>query len=568
MNLSALNPRNWMKRASIESPNTPLSKAYEFLRKLLGASGRSTAGVDVSPRVAMTLAAWWQGVSMISGDIGKLPISGYAKLKAGGRDIARELPAHRLLRRKPNPVMTAKVFKQTMIHHAIVRGNGYAFIERNGAAEPIELWPLDPVMCPTFPIREAGQLWYCTSVNGKLRKVAPENMFHLRGMGDDGLRGYPVIELAASSLGLSIAVEDFGAEFFENGATTSGIIEYPGSLDEKAEENLRKTLQALYVGNGRRHRLAIFEEGMKFNPTSMPNEQAQFLGTREHQRRDIAGWLHIPPSRLGDVSSRTWASLEQDGQNYLDSALEPWLVTYEEEAWDKLLTEKQKTDESHYFEFNRNALMRVDAASRATYYHYALQDGWMNRDEVRESENRNPIPNGEGQKFFVPLNMALTDESPGDKKKRRRSLAQRTASPSNPEALAQHRQLIVESARRIIKRVTAQARDAAKDPNKKGNAKRYCEWLDTMPTLRVWAEADMATALQAVRAIVGRQVPAASTLLMDRLEDDLRSLADNFTPEELYERVNETMTAREAEGPDWLADQVIKKSAAYELVAA
>jgi len=64
-----------------------------------------------------------------------------------------------------------------------------------------------------------------------------------------------------------------------------------------------------------------------------------------------------------------------------------------------------------YVEHNVNALLRGDIVSRFAAYHSALADGWMNRDEIRQRENLNPI--GEetgGDKFLVQLNQTTLEK--------------------------------------------------------------------------------------------------------------------------------------------------------------
>jgi hypothetical protein len=90
-------------------------------------------------------------------------------------------------------------------------------------------------------------------------------------------------------------------------------------------------------------------------------------------------------------------------------------VQIEEECWDKLLSEEQKRSDSHTVEFMRLALMRADAAARSTFYHNAMQDGWMNSDEVRARENLNPIEGGKGKQYYRPLNMVPVGQEKEEK---------------------------------------------------------------------------------------------------------------------------------------------------------
>jgi hypothetical protein len=64
-----------------------------------------------------------------------------------------------------------------------------------------------------------------------------------------------------------------------------------------------------------------------------------------------------------------------------------------------------------------DGLLRGDSAARGEFYTKQFNIGAMNQDEIRAAENRDPLPNGEGQKFYVPLNMIATNgDTPQNKR--------------------------------------------------------------------------------------------------------------------------------------------------------
>jgi hypothetical protein len=163
----------------------------------------------------------------------------------------------------------------------------------------------------------------------------------------------------------------------------------------------------MHAGLTNAHKSGILEKGITLKAFGTDPESSQLLETRKFTLADVANWLSLPLPKVGyDGKTSTYASLEQENQSFLDDTMEPWLVQHEEQCWDKLLTEDEKRTESHTVEFMRLALMRADAAARSTFYHNAIQDGWMNTDEVRARENLNPKANGQGKKYLRPLNMA------------------------------------------------------------------------------------------------------------------------------------------------------------------
>ena len=295
----------------------------------------SASGVKVTPKSALKLAPFWQGVNTIAGDVATLPL--ILHRRAGDRkERWVEHPAYRLLRRAPNPWMTATAFKETLQAHALTYGNAYAEIERDNRGDAIALWPLLPDR--TEPLVVDGVVGYVTqTTSGEPRRLRAENVLHIKGLGFDGVRGYSVIAMARQNLGLTMAQEKYAARFFGSGATPGGVLEHPGKIGEDAIEQLRESWAELHEGLDRSHRIAILEEGMKFNPIAMPMRDAQWLEGRQFGRTDVASWLNLPPHKVGDLSRATFTNIEEQNRDYLNTSLMRWLVKWQEECDEKLL---------------------------------------------------------------------------------------------------------------------------------------------------------------------------------------------------------------------------------------
>ncbi len=396
-------------RRSLENPSTPLSDPDDWLYTALG-SYKSSSGVSVNAQTALTYSAFWRAINLISSDVAKLPLLTYER-KGKAREIALKHPAYRILRRKANDQTKAFDFRRALTGHALTVGNGYAYIVRLGNGDHYELVQLDPRL--TYPVRANGRLWYVTETpSGEMRRLPAEDTLHVKGYSYDGLIGYSVIEKARESLGLGMALEAYGSIFFRNAARPAVLLEHPGKLTPEARDNLRASWERMTSGLENAHRTAVLEEGMKASPFSISARDAQLLEERQFQAREVGNWTGVPSHRLGDTSNAGYNSLEQEDQAYLDSTLDPWLVSWEEECWDKLLREKEKDDESFVIEFFRRGLVRANMAARGAYFSSALQNGWLNLDEVRDDEGYNPLPDGLGEQHYKQVNLQVIGEEP------------------------------------------------------------------------------------------------------------------------------------------------------------
>ncbi len=307
-------------RATLESPTTTLSNPAGWLLESLGALP-TNAGVRVSEHTAMKFEVWWACVRAIADTLATPPLILYERLPGGGKQHATNMPQYALCHDAPNAETTSQYWRQTMQSHVCNWGNGYSEIEFNGAGEPIGLHQLLPgrtraarviVENPATGARAPQRVVICqvapgTGTNGGSEVVLPaENVLHIPGLGYDGVSGYPVVRMARQSLGHAIAIEEFGARFFGSGARLSGYISYPNSLSPEAKDRIRSKLEIEHQGLTQAHRLAILDEGMKWEQTSVPPDDAQFLQSSTASVPRICRWHRVPPHMVADLSRGTF----------------------------------------------------------------------------------------------------------------------------------------------------------------------------------------------------------------------------------------------------------------------
>lgn len=364
--------------------------------------GRTSAGVGVSPQSAMALSTYYDCLRIISEDVAKLPLFIYERTGARGKRRAPEHPLYTLLHDAPNPEMTSMSFRETLTHHMLGWGNGYAWIERQ-AGEIVALWPIHPSF--VYLRRADGEIVYDIRMSSFLPgdtstttvyRVRAEDMLHVHGLGPDGHYGYSIAQLAAESLGLTLAAEEFGARFFGDDATPSGVLTHPQRLSPEATQNLRQSWEERHQGT---RKIAVLEEGMTFTPMTIPPEQGQFIETRQFQMREVCRWFRMQPDKVGDYEFATYSNIEQSGINYVVDTLTPWLVRWEQEYGRKLLA-----DEPTYFaEHQVQGLMRGDQAARGDFYTKLFGLGSLSPNDVRSFENMEEIGE-DGDTFFIATN--------------------------------------------------------------------------------------------------------------------------------------------------------------------
>ncbi len=362
--------------------------------------GSTSSGKVVNERTAIQTTAVYACVRVLAEAIAALPLHTY-KYTDNGKEKALDHNLYHILHNEPNPEMTSFVFRETLMGHLLLYGNAYAQIIRDGRGKVIALYPLLPDKM-IVDRTEKGNLIYQYNKEGLIFQLRSEEVLHIPGLGFDGLVGYSPIAMAKNAIGMAIATEEYGAKFFSNGANPGGVLEHPGVVKDPAR--IRESWNSVYQGSGNAHKVAVLEEGMKFQSIGIPPEQAQFLETRKFQLNEIARIFRVPPHMIGDLEKSSFSNIEQQSLEFVMYTLDPWVVRWEQAINRALLSTLEKKE--YFIKFNVNGLLRGDYQSRMAGYAVARQNGWLSADDIRELEDMNKLPNGSGgDKYLVNGNM-------------------------------------------------------------------------------------------------------------------------------------------------------------------
>ena len=392
-----------------QARDKPVDKAadagYSFL------FGRTTSGKPVNERTAMQTTAVYACVRILAEAVASLPLHVYEYQDDGGKKLVHDHPLYYLLHDEPNPEMTSFVFRETLMSHLLIWGNAYAQIIRDGAGRVLGLYPLLPDKMDVQR-DDKGNIYYVYSRNsdenpmfkeyGDIRLKA-EDVLHIPGLGFDGLIGYSPIAMAKNAVGMTLACEEYGASFFANGANPGGVLEHPGVLKDPSK--VRESWNSVYRGVNNAHKIAVLEEGMKYQQIGIPPEEAQFLETRKFQINEIARLYRIPPHMVGDLDKSSFSNIEQQSLEFVKYTLDPWVIRWEQSLQRSLLLPGEKG--KYFIKLNVDGLLRGDYQSRMNGYAVGRQNGWFSANDIRKMENMNPIPDEQGGNLYL-INGAMT----------------------------------------------------------------------------------------------------------------------------------------------------------------
>jgi HK97 family phage portal protein len=366
--------------------------------------GPTASGKSVNEFTAMQTTAVYSCVRILSEAIASLPLHIY-RYKSNGKERVYDHPLYHLLHDEPNNEMTSFVFRETLMSHLLIWGNAYAQVIRDGAGRVVALYPLLPNKVEVGRDK-SGEIFYTyartSDENPNFKDygtvvLRKQDVLHIPGLGFDGLVGYSPIAMAKNAVGMTLACEEYGASFFANGANPGGVLEHPGVL--KDPKRVRDSWNEVYRGTNNAHKVAVLEEGMKYQQIGIPPEEAQFLETRKFQINEIARLYRIPPHMIGDLEKSSFSNIEQQSLEFVKYTLDPWVIRWEQSLQRSLLLPREKKE--YFIKLNVDGLLRGDYQSRMNGYSIARQNGWLSANDIREMEDMNPIPDEEGGNLYL-----------------------------------------------------------------------------------------------------------------------------------------------------------------------
>jgi len=375
---------------------------------IIGSAFGNASGEVVSKEQALRVAAVWSCVRVLSETIASLPISLYEKDENNQKKVKSDNPLNALISQQPSPLFNSFMFFERIMVDLSLDGNFYAYIERNNGGFPVGLHPIKCNDVDVFISPKGRGVYYeikeSDSSNSypKTGRVAGIDMIHVKGLSTNGIQGKSPIQVAAETLGIALALDKHAGAYFKNGSQLGGILKHPGTLKPETAKRLRESWSNNYSGTSNTGKTAILEEGMDFQARTIPNNQAQFIESRQYQISDICRLFRVPNHLVNDLSNATYSNIEAQQIDFVVHTITPWIKRIESELNAKLVPFKKRGTE--YFKFNLTAILRGDSKARADYYRTLVNIGVMSPDEVRKLEDLNSV-GGASEDYYMQSNM-------------------------------------------------------------------------------------------------------------------------------------------------------------------
>ena len=359
-------------------------------------TGFTASGATVNSQNALRNLAVFRCVDVISSTIGSLPLYIMKRNANGTIGYAEDHPLYDLLLHKPNAWQTAQDFRSQMQLNALTEGNAYATIVRSGR-RIMQLVPLDPYRVVVTQNPDWTLNYRYDRPTGGHHDYPATDIFHVRGLSQNGITGMSRTNLAREAIGLALQAELAAARTFKHGMMVGGVVTHPGVLSKDAFDNLRESLNERYASAENAQKSLLLQEGMTYKEISSNPANSQQLETRRFQIEEVSRVFGVPRPLLM-LDDTSWGSgIEQLSLLFVEYGLKSWFTAWESAVNVSLLTQQER--KTLYADYDEKDLLRGSMNDQANFYGRALgaggQGAWMTPNEVRRDVGLGTHPDGD-----------------------------------------------------------------------------------------------------------------------------------------------------------------------------
>ena len=393
--------------ADVRAQSSGLADPEQWLIDALGGGTTSSSGIQINSYRALTLPAVWASVQLISRHLAMLPVTKQERTPTGMREVVGDKVA-RVIGQTPNDLQTGYTFRETMMVHALLDGNGRAVItQRDGNGAASELLIMFPQA--TWSMMLDGEKWHVFTLDpryytgpmpdrsrppgGGVYTIHDRDVLHIPGLGQSGLWGYSLATVAKDAFGIDAAGMDATGNAFRNGGQPGLLIEAPAGMfgnPKDASEWIRAFNNA-HQGTSQKGRTGLIRENMKAHV--LPRNSEDFTDLRNFSREEML--LLLGTHEILRGSQAVYKDIQQKMSAYAINTLAPWAHKWEAECNRKLLSQAEKRSGRFTFKFDLSGLVQGDPNTLADYTQKLKTQEAISTNEIRRLHGMNEVPGGD-----------------------------------------------------------------------------------------------------------------------------------------------------------------------------
>lgn len=330
---------------------------------------------------AMRHWAVWACARVVADAVSTLPVD---VLQGSGSGAVPVDPLPQIMQR-PSAYLDRVDWLSQVIVSLLTTGNVYGIVASRDRLEyPTQINLVAPGTIVAQIDPETGRKVY-KGRNGQ--RLPSEQVWHRTGLVWPGdVVGIDPVTYFVRTITLGMEAERYGADYYQHGAHPTAVASSDHEINREQAETIKERIKQAV----RRRDIAVLGAGLKLDAWQGSPNDAQLAETIRMNAAMVCAIYGVPPEKIGvsmgDGGSVTYANREQRAQDFLNDAVNPWLVRMEASMTDWFPRGK-------FVKFNTGGFLKSDLKTRFDAYNIATGGrAWMEPSEARALENWQPIP--------------------------------------------------------------------------------------------------------------------------------------------------------------------------------
>ncbi|MCB3649403.1 phage portal protein, partial [Klebsiella pneumoniae] len=269
------------------------------------------------------LAAVYACIYVISSNIAQMPL--HVMRKTNNKvEAARDHPVFYLVHDEPNMWQTSYKWRELKQRHILGWGNGYTWVKRSRRGEVSGLECCMP--WETTLLNTGGRYTYGVYNEEGAFAVNPDDMVHIRALGNNQKMGLSPIMQHAETIGMGMSGQAYTSSFFNGNARPAGIISVKSQLNEESWGRLKSMWQkATAALRSQENKTMLLPAELDYKALTVSPVDAQIIDMSKLNRSMIAGIFNVPAHMINDLEKATFSNITQQAIQFVRYTIMPWV---------------------------------------------------------------------------------------------------------------------------------------------------------------------------------------------------------------------------------------------------
>lgn len=338
---------------------------------------RQIMGLVTDTQTALNIPAVSACVDFISNKIAELPIKLYRESDGKTTEITHDFRLS-LLNDSTGDLLDTYQMKSAFVRDYLLHGAGYIFPERNKN----EFVSLRYISAENVTVtKNYDPIYKLARYQIGTRTFFDDEIMRICRNTKDGVTGIGIIQEHADILNAAYKQIVYERYLVERGGNKKGFIQVDDRVTQEVLDDLKEKWRTLYSSDN--SNMMVLNKGLKFVESSNTSVEMQLNESKDTNNELICEMFGLSSKVISGTAS------DEEYISAIKTAVMPIVSAIQTALNKSMLLWAEKSD--HYFILDTKELLKGDILKRYQAYQIALHEGFLQVDEVRYEEDREPF---------------------------------------------------------------------------------------------------------------------------------------------------------------------------------